>query len=574
MSDPVQERRDPGVASKAERASAPSEPPPAVTATEGTQRHELPEGALPEGEERPPRGVTAMAAVRWLLVLAMALAAAASLGAHFGLRVGRWGAPGATQSAVWYCPMHPAVTSDHAGECPICGMDLVVRAPEGASGDGATLPLPPMPKSASHEGHRHDPSDPFVSPMHPEETSLEPTGRCPVCGMKMVPRAEVPEAIEIQRRALAAKAAGTTPLDPKVPGLGPVDLSFERLQLIGMKTATVQKRSLAGALRTVGWVVAREDGLSKVTARFAGWIDALVVTQTGQKVSRGQLLASAYSPQIVAAERELLTARGLAPIDLGMGAGTGTGTSVIGNLGEEARRRLSILGVPEGEIAAVEREGKPRKTVGIYAPAGGYVVQKSAVIGQYVQPGTELFTVADLSEVWVVADVPEGELARVKLGDAASLALPSLPDRAFTGTIGFIYPSVDPGTRSARVRFTFANVDLSLKPGMSGTVTLTAAPSSNGSNGDAGAVATEVPLVPAEAIVDTGKLQYVFLQKSPGHFEPRRVRVGRREDDAVQVLEGLSPGDVVVTTGNFLIDSESRLRAAIESPKPPAGAPR
>lgn len=523
---------------------------------------------MPEGEEHAPRGVTVMAIVRWLLVLAMATAAAASIGSFFGLHFGK---TEASQAAVFYCPMHPSVTSDHTGECPICGMDLVLRdtGASPASGAGGAA----LPAKKSHDGHRHEPTDPFVSPMHPEETSLESTGRCPVCGMKMVPRAEVPEAVEIARRAALAKSGAPVPLDPKVPGLGPVDLSFERVQLMGVKTATVKKLHLGGELRTVGWVVAPEDGLSKVTARFAGWIEALSVSQTGQKVSRGQLLASAYSPQVVAAERELLTAKGLgAAFALGGAAEGGdagvTGAplvgplSPLGGLGDEARKRLEILGVPAGEIAAVEKDGKPRHTVGIYAPAPGYVVQKSAMVGQYVQPGTELFTVADLSKVWVVADVPEGELSRVKLGDTATFTLPSLEGKAFSGTIGFVYPSVDPTTRTARVRFEFVNPELALKPGMSGSVALATA-------------TTEALLVPAEAIVDTGALQYVFLKKAgaEGQFEPRRVRVGRREDGAVQVLEGLVDGDVVVTTGNFLIDSESRLRAAIEAPRALPAAP-
>ncbi len=565
MSESVETPRPsrPSDAERAEAASkAPSDPPELVTSE------------MPEGEEHAPRGVTAMAIVRWLLVLAMAIAAAASIGSFFGVHLGK---TEAAQAAVFYCPMHPSVTSDHAGECPICGMDLVLRdtgaspagAPGAASGGVA------LPAKKSHDGHRHEPTDPYVSPMHPEETSLDANGRCPICGMKMVPRAEVPEAVEIARRARAeqsAKAAGssaTAPLDPKVPGLGPVDLSFERVQLMGVKTATVKKLRLGGELRTVGWVVAPEDGLSKVTARFAGWIETLAVSQTGQKIARGQLLASAYSPQVVAAERELLTAKGLgaalAATDVGAGDGGLSGMSPLGSLGslgDEARKRLEILGVPAGEIAAVEKDGKPRHTVGIYAPGTGYVVQKSAMVGQYVQPGTELFTVADLSKVWVVADVPEGELPRVKLGDAATFSLPSLEGKAFSGTIGFVYPSVDPTTRTARVRFEFVNPELALKPGMSGSVSLATA-------------TTEALLVPVEALVDTGALQYVFLKKpgAEGQFEPRRVRVGRREDGAVQVLEGLVDGDVVVTTGNFLLDSESRLRAAIEAPRalPAAG---
>lgn len=497
--------------------------------------HDTPhDEVMPEGKEPPPRGWRVMAVVRWALVLVMAAIAIAAV-----LRAFRITGKSSTSASaeVWYCPMHPSVVQDRPGECPICGMSLVKR--EGAQGASSAADT----GAVSHEGHRHEPTDPFVCPMHPEETGLSANDRCPICFMKLEPRGSVD--------AGAPDGPGGT-VNAGVPGLAPIDLSFDRIQLIGMKTARATKESLVNELKTVGFVTPTEQGVAKVTTRFAGWIEGLPVAETGRKVRRGELMALVYSPQVYLAQQEYLTARSFAPVSDG-------GTSVGASLAPDARKRLELLGVASGDIAAIEKSGQPRKTVGVYAPATGWVIQKAAIIGQSFQPGTDLFTIADLSRVWVLADVYEHELARVKLGQAARFTTSTYPDRVFTGEVKFVYPTVDVATRTAKVRLEFTNAktsgvttaDLELRPGMYGDVALSLP-------------AGQSIVVPREALVDTGELQYVFVDKGNGRFEPRRVVSGTRMAEKVEIRSGVAEGEVVVTTGNFLLDSESRLRAAIE----------
>lgn len=367
----------------------------------------------------------------------------------------------------------------------------------------------------------------WTCPMHPSVVQDHP-GNCPICGMKLVKREDLQKSESAGPTTSASASA--------VPGLSPIDLSLDRVQLIGMKTAKATREALAPELRTVGYVAAPESGLSKVTTRFPGWIDTLVVSETGRKVKRGELLALVYSPQVYLAEQEYLTSRGV----------------VVGNtdLSGDARKRLELLGVSPAEIAAIEKSGKPNRTTPIVAPANGWVIQKSAVQGGYFQAGVELFTLANLSKVWIVADVYESELARVKTGQTATLTLTTYPDKSWSGAVKFIYPTVDSATRTAKVRLEFDNEGMELRPGMYGNVAI-ALPSSTG------------VVVPREALVDTGEVQYVFIEHHPGHYEPRRVTVGMRAGERVEIRSGVAEGERVVTTGNFLLDSESRLRAAI-----------
>jgi Cu(I)/Ag(I) efflux system membrane fusion protein len=221
------------------------------------------------------------------------------------------------------------------------------------------------------------------------------------------------------------------------------------------------------------------------------------------------------------------------------------------NLAEDARRRLELLGLAEQEIAELAKTGQAMRDVPIRAPVSGTVIRRDAVEGSYVQPGASLFTVADLSTVWVIADVHEYELRRVRVGQPARLELTAYPGQTFTGKVQFLYPALDPQTRTMRVRLEFPNRKQALRPGMYGTVYLTL-PSTAGL------------AVPVEAVVDTGETQYLFVARDGGRFEPRKVKLGARGDGEVEILDGVQEGETVVTTANFLIDSESRLRAAIE----------
>jgi Cu(I)/Ag(I) efflux system membrane fusion protein len=372
--------------------------------------------------------------------------------------------------------------------------------------------------------------------MHPAFVTDDPKLRCPECGMKLVPK-----------NPDAAPEHAAMPADG-VPGLTPVELSADRIQLIGMKTAVAMREPLAASIRTVGFVTASEKGLVSVNARFSGWIESLGAGDIGQFVRRGAVLATLYSPEAVGAQQQFLAA---ARWSEGKPAGTAGGASPQSDYGRDNRQRLVLLGFAPEDIDAIAAAGVPSQTVNLRAPVSGHVAKKAALRGIYVTPGTELFQIADLSTVWLIADVYESEIGRVKVGQKAVLELPAYPGERFTGKVTFVYPALAPGSRTLQARIAFRNPGLKILPGMYGDVTLDL--------GDQNAI-----VVPSEALVDTGEVQYVFVSKGGGRFEPRRVRSGWSGGGRVAVLEGLAEGERVVTTANFLLDSESRLRAAIE----------
>ncbi len=461
---------------------------------------------LPEGEEAPPPGTRTMGLVRWSLVALMALAAAAAW-LHWSGVGGNGGSAAAVQ---YHCPMHPSVVTDHRGECPICGMDLVAIAaakPEPASTGGAA----PAAKGA------------YWCPMHPEVASDDPNATCPKCsGMRLMPRPA----------AESAKAG--------VPGLVPVDIAPERVQRIGMRTAVVARERLAPSLRTVGIVTADEGSIAVVSSRLNGWVEKVLVSQSGQRVRKGEVLARVFSPEVNALQAAYITA-------VKWSAGQGGASTPE----TESRTRMRAAGFVDEDLDEIARAGTPLRTIPIRSPVDGYVGKKGAVVGLYVTPGLELFEIADLSTVWVLADVYEAEMDRVRVGQKGTLELPAFPGQVFAGRVQFVYPAVSTGSRTLKARLAFRNRGLRLRPGMFANVTLEL-------EGIEGLV------VPSEAVVDSGEVQYVFVSRDGGRFEPRRVRLGSRSDARVQVLEGVAEGERVVTTANFLIDSESRMRAAIE----------
>lgn len=388
----------------------------------------------------------------------------------------------------------------------------------------------------------------YYCPMHPSVVQDQP-GECPICSMTLVPK---PEGKPNPSAAMTAKPMPAVPVPVPVPGLAPVELSPERIQLIGMRTATVKREDLGGELRTVGVIAADERGLAQINTRFSGWIQKLLVAETGERVRRGQALAMIYSPDVLQAQQELLVARGWNGTTA---KPTHDHDAFTSALDSSARRRLELLGISGQEIDEVLRTGKAVEAIAIRSPVDGYVIAKSAVVGAAVQPGMVLFEVANLSQVWVTADIYEQDISRVHVGQKARMELSSFPGELHTGKVQFIHPVLDSGSRTLRVRLEFKNkTDRNgprLRPGMSGTVYLDL-PRTTGL------------LAPAEAVVDTGETHYLFVAKAGGHFEPRTVKVGARLKDRVEILSGVSEGETVVTTGNFLIDSESRLRAAIE----------
>lgn len=458
---------------------------------------------------QPPRGVRGMAIVRWALVALMALLAVGS-----GLSFLGGGEGSGTAGQAYYCPMHPQIVQDRPGECPICSMNLVPR---------------PTPGQSYH------------CPMHPTVTSSDPNATCSLCGgMKLLPR--------------AAQSAAATTTTAAVPGLTAIDLPIDRVQKVGIRTARVARQSLGGGLRAAGVVEADERGLASISPRFAGWIEQLLVSETGQRVKRGQPLATIYSPEVLQAQQELLAALGWTASSPRPAPPHPEPTAPLDGLVSDARHRLELLGISAQEVEAIVTARKPQRAIAIRSPVEGHVITKNAVVGMNVSPGTPLFAVADLSTVWVVAEIYEADVGRVRVGQAARFEATAFPGETFAGKVKFLYPTLEAGSRTLRARLELRNragaAGLKLRPGMYGNVTLDLP-------------ATTGLMVPSEAVVDTGDLQYLFVAREGGHFEPRRVKVGARLEDRIQISEGVSEGEMVVTTANFLIDSESRLRAAI-----------
>jgi Cu(I)/Ag(I) efflux system membrane fusion protein len=385
----------------------------------------------------------------------------------------------------------------------------------------------------------------YTCSLHPAFVVDDARARCPECGMKVVPRSA---------DLGAPEAAGGG-----VPGLAPVELTAERIQLSGMKTAAAAREPLSETIRTVGFVTAPDKGVVSVNVRVTGWIESLGAADIGQLVERGTLLATLYSPDAVTAQQQFLAAARWSERTSAPAAPPATPLPYGG--ARDARERLVLLGFAPEDVDQLSASGVPTPTVNVRAPVRGYIARRAALQGLYVQPGTELFQIADLSKVWVIADVYESELRRVRVGQRAVLELPAWPGERFAGKVTFIYPAVAAGSRTLQARIEFANPGLKLRPGMYGDVTLALG-------------ASDALVVPAEAVVDTGELQYVFVSKGNGRFEPRRVRVGGAGEGRVAVLEGLAEGERVVTTANFLLDSESRLRAAVEGFARPGGGAR
>ena len=466
------------------------------------------ETQLPEGEEAAPPGVRTMATVRWVLIGLMAVAAVAAW-VYFA----RTGHEVTERSeAKFVCPMHPSVLSERAGSCPICGMDLVSIASLGEGAKGGV---------GAH-AHGDAAAGKYWCPMHPEVASDDPNAICEKCGgMKLIPREQV-------------------------PGLVPVEVGQDRLQLIGMRTAVAVMEKLAPTLRTVGMVAPDEGAVAVVTSRVTGWVEKVLVSQSGERVKKGQPLAKIYGIELNAAQLNYLNA-----IKWTRDWSAGQSQQGTQALEVDARQRLILNGFTPLDIQELEEKKSPLEFLTVRAPIDGYVGRRSVQVGGYVTPGQELYEIADIANVWVLADVYEADIGRVSAGQRATLTLQALPGSSFTGKVAYLYPAVNPQSRTLQARIVVPNTKGRLRPGMYADVTI-----------DLGM--TEGTTIPADALVDTGEAQYVFVALPGGRFEPRPVTVGARTAEKVQILRGVHPGENVVTTANFLIDSESRLRAAIQ----------
>ncbi len=376
----------------------------------------------------------------------------------------------------------------------------------------------------------------YRDPMNPSSTS--PTPRKAPDGMDYVPVYE-------ESGQAGASAEGGVRIDPTV------------VQNIGVKIAPVARRDLSKVIRTVGRVDYDETRQYDITTKIAGYIDRLYIDFTGQRVHKNEPLLEIYSPEVMSAQEEYLVAlRNLASVT---GRGAPEEIDSARRLVASSRRRLTLWDIPDHEIAELERRGEVRRTVMLHSPVDGTVIEKMVLKGAAIEPGMNLFKIADLSRVWVYADVYEYELSWVKVGEEAQVELSYLPGKVFRGKVVYIDPSLSSQTRTARVRIELPNPtgEIVLRPNMFATVRLLAEP------------LRAVLVVPDQAVIRSGERTLLVLAVGEGRFVSREVRLGASADSLVQVLEGVEEGEQIVTSSQFLIDSESNLRAAIGVIAPP-----
>jgi len=430
------------------------------------------------------------------------------------------------------CGMHPFIISDKPGKCPICGMTLTKIEDAGATtvaGGGAAK------GERKLLFYRH--------PMKPGVTSPVPAKD--EMGMDYVPVYED-----------ETKGGGA---DIDLPeGYATVQVGMERVRMAGIRSAPAVRETISHPVRAVGIVVPDETRVRRVQAKIEGWIEKLHTNFTGQLVRKGQPLLEIYSPDLVASQREYLLSK--AGVDRMKESPYQDAREMSSGLAQAARTRLKLFDVPEGFIEELERTGKVTRTVTLNAPVSGYVTGKEIFEGTRVMPGMDLLTVTDLSRVWIEADLYEYEAQSVRVGQAALLDTVADPGTKLKGRVAFIYPTFSPETRTLKVRFEFPNPGLRLKPQMYANVLL-----------DLHSVTGVV--VPDSALIETGIRVIAFVDAGNGSFEPREVKVGVRGNGKAQILSGVRAGENVAVGANFLLDSESKLRAALTKMTGGASAP-
>ena len=339
----------------------------------------------------------------------------------------------------------------------------------------------------------------------------------------------------------AAPAGATT-------GAKSVRLTDADARRIGVTFATATLGSLSREVRTVGQITFDETRVRSIAPKIDGWVERLYVNTTGQPVAHGQPLLSIYSPMLVTAQEELLLARRLQGDVAGADSST---TQRAADLVASARRRLAYWDIPASEIAEIERTGAVRKALTLRSPASGYVLEKNVLAGQKIMAGDALYRMADLGVVWVEGEVYEQDLASVRVGQTVRSELQALPGEHRTGRISYVYPTLNPETRTVRVRVVLPNHDLRLKPGMYATIRIT---------GGARAAALTVP---RSAVLSTGERSIVFVRDASGSLSPREVSLGASNEERIEILRGVSAGETVVASATFLVDAESNLGTAL-----------
>jgi RND family efflux transporter MFP subunit len=410
----------------------------------------------------------------------------------------------------YHCPMHPDFRSDKPGDCGICGMKLV---PD--EDPAQTAAVPAANRKVLYYTDPHDP-----------KYKADKPGLNPETGNDLVPVYED---------------------DPSQMPQGTIRISPDKQHLIGVKYGTVASDTAGQTVRAAGRVLADETRIAKVQTRIEGWIERVFVDFTGKYVQKGQPLLTLYSPEMLATQQEYLLA--LRSRDVLNNSSVSSLRRDSNGLVEAARRRMQLWKLSEAEIKQIEDTGKPITNVTVYSPVSGYVTQKNALSSQRVTPETELYTIVDLSRVWVMADVFEYETGAVTMGQRAVVTTAAHPGRRFPATVSYIQPQINAETRTLQVRLELDNPGLALKPDMFVDVELSTATKSR-------------LLVPVDAVLNTGLRQTVFVDRGNGFLEPRQVQVGRQFANEIEILSGLKGGERIVTAGTFLIDAESQLQSA------------
>ena len=416
------------------------------------------------------------------------------------------------EKQLYSCGMHPFYTQEGPGTCPICGMNLT-----------------PVKKTGKRKGERKIKH--WRAPMDPTYVSDKP-GKSPM-GMDLIPVYEE-----------EGEEEGLVTIDPVT------------VQNIGVRTEVVRKKPLHRVIRTVGGITYDERKIYHIHTKFTGWIEKLYVNFTGQEVRRGDPLIAIYSPDLVSTQKEYLQAfdyrQSMQKSDFDeIKAG---GELLL----EATRRRLELWDITSSQIKKLEETGITQENMVLYSPSNGIVVKMEAAReGMYVQPGMNLYTIADISRVWVEADIYEYELPWIKVGQKALMTLSYYPGKEYEGTITFVNPFLEPKTRTVKIRLEFDNPGFELKPDMYANIMISSD------------IAKEGLAVSIQAVIHSGKRDIVIIDRGEGRFESREVKVGAEAEGYYQILEGVKEGDSVVTSAQFLIDSESNLKAAISMMQEP-----
>lgn len=426
------------------------------------------------------------------------------------------------------CTMHPSVKEKEPGTCPICAMDLTPVFKETAQIDLQT----------SHEEHAHENEiDYYTCTMHPSVKEKEP-GKCPICAMNLVS---------------VYKEGGAPQTDAADSQVRTVNVPLYQQQLIGVQLDTVKLRPASKTIRAIGHVAYNERKIATVSLKFSGWTEKLYVDYTGQFVKKGQPLFDIYSPELVTTQEEYLqTLRSASKKSAVTRLSNGKNRNGKNSLLKSARDRLLLWGISAEQIREMEKAGAPKMKLTFYSPINGYVVKKNALEGRQAKEGTDLYTIADLSTVWVHADIYEYELPLIKVGQTAEISLAYDPDANYVGKVDYIYPTLESKTRTAKIRLVFPNPELKLKPNMYADVKIKV---------EQGAQLT----IPETAVLNTGTRQLVFVDRGNGRFEPREIKLGTKVDRYYVVFEGLEEGEIIVKSGNFLIDAEAHVQGVLQT---------